>query len=112
MAAREQMIIMPQMVRPDPTPALLLLSFGVLLLVNGTFLILGVSIPMRSQGGGMLLYGALMIVVGTLMAVTNLFPMTMGMLSAVVMYLFGGLMMVSGALMVATPDGAMVTESS
>jgi hypothetical protein len=110
LATREQMTGPFFMMRPDPTPAYLLMSFGILLLVNGTLLAFGVHIPMRAQGSGMIVYGVLMLIVGTLMAVTTVFAMQMGMLSALAMYLFGALMVVSGFLMVTQQPMAMASE--
>lgn len=84
-----------------PLPSLLLFAFGAVVFVNGLFLIGGKAMAPRQQGGLMLLYGALMVVVGLLMAGTSLFAMPMATPSAVAMFVLGGLMVVSGSLMTA-----------
>jgi hypothetical protein len=99
LAAREAMVVMPFMTRPDPVPALLLFAFGTVLLVNGILLLLGVPVDGRAQGAAMVGYGALMVVVGLLMSLSTLFPMAMPMLSAALMYIFGGLMILLGGQM-------------
>ncbi len=82
-------------------PALLLLGFSGIVLVNGILLIVGVGVAARPQGGLMLLYGGLMVLVGWLMLSTNLFAMQMATVSAVAMFGLGGLMVVSGIVMIA-----------
>ncbi|MEE9164090.1 MAG: hypothetical protein V3U17_04790 [Thermoplasmata archaeon] len=82
-------------------PALLLLGFSGIVLVNGILLIVGVGVAARPQGGLMLLYGGLMVLVGWLMLGTNLFAMQMATVSAVAMFGLGGLMVVSGIVMMA-----------
>ncbi len=82
-------------------PALLLLAFSGVVLVNGILLIVGVGVTARPQGGLMLVYGGLMVVVGWLMLGTNLFAMQMATPSAVAMFGLGGLMVVSGIIMIA-----------
>ncbi len=82
-------------------PALLLLGFSGVVLVNGILLIVGVGVAARPQGGLMLLYGGLMVLVGWLMLGTNLFAMQMANLSAAAMFGLGGLMLVSGVVMIA-----------
>lgn len=81
-------------------PAVLLLIFSGIVLVNGILLIVGVGIRASHQGGLMLLYGGLMILVGALMAGTGLFAMQMADSSALAMFVLGGLMVVSGVVMV------------
>lgn len=82
-------------------PAWLLLVFGGVVLGNGVLLLAGVGIAARPQGGLMLFYGGLMVLVGWLMLGTDLFAMQMATLSALAMFGLGGLMVVSGIAMVA-----------
>ncbi len=82
-------------------PGWLLLVFSGVVLGNGILLIVGVGIAARPQGGLMLVYGGLMVLVGWLMLGTNLFAMQMANLSALSMFGLGGLMVVSGIVMVA-----------
>ncbi|MEE9174163.1 MAG: hypothetical protein V3U30_04220 [Thermoplasmata archaeon] len=82
-------------------PAWLLLVFGGVVLGNGVLLLAGVGIAARPQGGLMLFYGGLMVLVGWLMLGTDLFAMQMANLSALAMFGLGGLMVVSGIVMVA-----------
>lgn len=106
------MSVMPPTARPDPVPAYLLLSLGILILVNGGLLVLRVEIPMRPQGVTMVVYGILMILVGTTMAFTSLFAMDMNMLSAIAMYVLGGLMIALGTLMVTRPSMTTPIEAA
>jgi hypothetical protein len=80
-------------------PATLLLIFSGIILVNGILLIVGTRIGPRPQGGLMLAYGAIMILVGVLMAATSVFAMQMSIVSALAMFGLGGLMVVSGVVM-------------
>lgn len=82
-------------------PAVLLIVFSVIVLINGILLVVGRGISLRPQGALMLLYGGLMFLVGGLMVGTNLFAMEMAAFSAVAMFALGGLMVVSGLVMVA-----------
>ena len=82
-------------------PAGLLLAFSGIVLVNGILLIGGMGIGPRPQGGLMLFYGGLMVLVGWLMLGTDLFAMQMANLSALAMFGLGGLMVVSGIVMIA-----------
>ncbi|MFQ5552219.1 MAG: hypothetical protein ACE5EW_00600 [Thermoplasmata archaeon] len=90
---------MPPTMPAASLPAVLLLIFSGIVLVNGILLIVGLGIRASYQGGLMLLYGGLMILVGALMAATNLFAMQMAASSAVAMFILGGLMVVSGVIM-------------
>ncbi|MFQ5838487.1 MAG: hypothetical protein ACE5HJ_06865 [Thermoplasmata archaeon] len=112
LAAGGRMSVMPPTARPDPVPAYLLLSLGILILVNGGLLVLRVEIPMRPQGVTMVVYGILMILVGTTMAFTSLFAMDMNMLSAIAMYVLGGLMIALGTLMVTRPSMTTPIEAA
>lgn len=87
----------------SPLPAYGLLAFGALIVVNGGLLLARVGIPMRPQGGVMIGYGLLMVLVGALMGFTSTFAMEMAMVSSWLMYVFGGLMVLSGALMLTRP---------
>lgn len=98
-----QMPGMPPMAAMDPLPAALLLGLGLVVLVNGTLLLLGVRIPMRPQGGAMVVYGLLMALVGVLMLTLDLFRMDLAFLSALLMLLFGGVMMGLGFWMASMP---------
>ncbi|MFQ6013220.1 MAG: hypothetical protein ACE5LS_06215 [Thermoplasmata archaeon] len=91
----------PPVVPAGSLPAVLLLIFGGIVLTNGILLLVGVGIGARPQGGLMLLYGILMVLVGALMAATNLFAMQMAAVSALAMFALGGLMVGSGVVMVA-----------
>lgn len=85
----------------SPLPAVLLLVFSGLVLLNGLLLVLGWQVAPGMQGGLMILYGVLMVLAGALMAGTPLFAMQGAPLSAAAMFGLGGLMVVSGSLMAA-----------
>ncbi len=93
--------MMGPVMRQDPTPAYLLLALGLIILINGVILFLQREVPMRAQGATMVTYGILMVIVGTAMAFSSLYPMGMAMLSAWLMYILGGLMIASGSYMLA-----------
>lgn len=92
---------MPPVMPAGALPGVLLLVFSGIILVNGILLIVGTRIRPRRQGGLMLVYGAVMILVGVLMAATSVFAMQMAIVSALAMSGLGGLMVVSGIVMLA-----------
>lgn len=92
---------MPMTPVTQALPSILLLVFSGIVLVHGILLIVGTRIGPRSQGGLMVVYGAIMVLVGVLMAATSVFPMQMAVVSALAMFGLGGLMVVSGFIMFA-----------
>ncbi|MEE9592485.1 MAG: hypothetical protein V3W28_02765 [Thermoplasmata archaeon] len=90
---------MPMTPVTQALPSILLLVFSGIVLVNGILLIVGTRIGPRPQGGLMVAYGAIMVLVGVLMAATSVFAMQMAVVSALAMFGLGGLMVVSGFVM-------------